>query len=588
MSVWQLFLSMLERLGIIVMMAFLLTRLPYFRRLIYQQDVGRVQRFIFMIIFGLFGIIGTYTGLTIDVETAEISKWESELKEEEAIANSRVIGIVIAGLLGGWRVGLGAGIIAGGHRLFLGGFTAVACGVSTMLAGAIAGLIYHRNKRTSVLSPIIALIVGMIAEALQMLIIVLTAKPFELAWELVKEIGVPMIVANGIGSAIFILVIHNVFQEEEKQGALQAEKAMRLAEATVSHLRNGLTPESAKAICEIFIKEVSSVAVAVTDRTRILAHVGAGADHHFTNEPIQTETTRRVIETGEMLVVREHVICHHQNCPLQNAIIAPLKQKEETVGTLKFYFQSEADLSSITFEFVKGLSSLLSLQLEIAEAEKYFQLMKEAEIKALHAQVQPHFLFNALNTIVSCIRINPNQARQLLLSLAHYFRKNLASSTELLSTLEEELKHVKAYLTIEEARFQDKLRVIYDIEDGFERLVLPTMTLQPLVENAVKHGLRHMKKGSQIEVRVHSDQKKVRISVSDNGKGMDKEKVAALLQKPVSSPHGAGIGLYNVNERLKLLLGEHVQLSIVSEVDKGTIVYIDIPHRLEEEERINN
>lgn len=576
--VWQLLLSLFERLAIIVMIAFLLTRLPYFRKLIFQQELNSIQRFLFMIIFGLFGIIGTYTGLTIHAETAEFSKGAGFLQEEEAIANSRVIGVVIAGLLGGWRVGLGAGIIAGGHRLFLGGFTAVACGVSTMIAGLLAGIVTKGRQKPFALSSSSALYIGMSAEALQMLVILLTAKPFEQAWALVEKIGIPMIIANGIGCAIFILVIRSVLQEEEKVGALHAEKAMRLAEATVSHLRNGLNPASAKAICELFIREVPSVAVAVTDRERILAHVGAGADHHFTDQPIQTDTTRIVIDTGEMLVVRERVVCHHEHCPLQKAIIAPLKRKDETVGTLKFYFQSEADLSSVAFEFVKGLSSLLSLQLEIAEAEKYYQLMKDAEIKALHAQVQPHFLFNALNTIVSCIRIDPNQARQLLLSLAQYFRKNLGSSTELLSTLDEELKHVKAYLTIVQARFQDKLQVEYEIEEGFEQLALPTLTMQPLVENAVNHGLKPMKKGSRIKVKVQSVGSHVHISVSDNGKGMDDRTVATLLKQPVSSAKGGGIGLYNVNERLKLLLGENVQMSIVSELEKGTTVIIRIPN----------
>ncbi|RAK18945.1 two-component system sensor histidine kinase LytS [Anoxybacillus vitaminiphilus] len=579
---WQLFLSMFERLGIIVMVAFLLTRLPYFRRLIYQQDVGKTQRFTIMLIFGLFGIVGTYTGLTVHVGTSEISKWAWALKKDEALANSRVIGVVIAGLLCGWRVGLGAGLIAGIHRLFLGGFTAVACGVSTMIAGAIAGFVHHRKKGVAAFSPLMALVVGMGAEALQMCVILLMAKPFEHAWMLVEAIGIPMVVANGLGCAIFILVIRNVFQEEEKAGALQAEKAMRLAEATVSYLRNGLTPQSAKAICELFIKEVSSIAVAVTDKTRILAHVGAGSDHHVAGEPIQTETTRKVIETGEMLIVHNRVICRHVDCPLHKEIIAPLKKKDETVGTLKFYFRSEADLSSITFEFVKGLSSLLSLQLEIAEAEKYYQLMKEAQIKALHAQVHPHFLFNALNTIVSYIRIDPNRARQLLLSLAHYFRKNLVGATEMLSTLEEELKHVRAYLTIEEARFQDKLRVFYEIEEGYEQLTLPTMTLQPLVENAVKHGLRHMKKGSEIVISVKSRGSFVEIAVSDNGKGMGKEQVARLLQKPVASQSGAGIGLYNVNERLKSLLGEHAKLLIISQEGKGTTVQLVIPYKQEE------
>ena len=146
-------------------------------------------------------------------------------------------------------------------------------------------------------------------------------------------------------------------------------------------------------------------------------------------------------------------------------IIAPLKYRGKTIGTLKFYFRTEKEITPVIIEMISGLSSLLSNQLEISEADKAYQLAKEAEIKALQAQISPHFLFNTLNTILSLIRIDPAKARKLLVSLSHFLRQNLSATTQSMTTLEQELKHVKAYLAIEEARFVDKLNVIYEIDD---------------------------------------------------------------------------------------------------------------------------
>src|SRR5690606_9255286 len=130
-------------------------------------------------------------------------------------------------------------------------------------------------------------------------------------------------------------------------------------------------------------------------------------------------------------------------------------------GTLKFYFRSEREITNLAMELISGLSLLLSNQLEIAEADKAYQLAKEAEIKALQAQISPHFLFNSMNTIISLIRIDPGKARKLLVSLSHFLRQNLSATTVSMTTLEQELRHMKAYLEIEETRFVDKLQVIF-------------------------------------------------------------------------------------------------------------------------------
>jgi two-component system, LytTR family, sensor histidine kinase LytS len=574
----MLIAAMIERLGIIVTIAFVMTRLGFFRKLIEQRSNVKIsQTMLIILLFGFFGIIGTYTGLIVNAEVDEYAKWQLQLQENEAIANSRVIGIVAAGLLGGPWIGLGAGLVAGVHRYFLGGFTAFACGVSTIIAGLLAGYVGKREKKNRLVSPQKAFLVGFLAEAMQMAIILLFAKPYPVAYELVSDIGWPMIIANGIGTGIFILIIKSVFYEEERMGAVQSQKALRLADRTVKYMRKGLNASSAQSTCQILMKEVDAIAVSITNRTHILAHVGVASDHHQKDKPIQTEATKRVIETGELLKVgKKEIHCDRDDCPLGAAVMAPLLKGDEIVGTLKFYFHSEKVISPIMMELTKGIATLLSNQLELAEIDTHKELAKESEVKALQAQISPHFLFNAINVIVSLTRINPDKARTLLISLSQFIRQNLSGSTKSTSTLREECQHVKAYLAIEEARFFDRLQVVYDLDEEAMQTVVPSITLQPLVENAIKHGMKNQSVGFILKISITSGDDGVTVKVVDNGDGIEASRLDSLLLEPVESKTGTGIALYNVNKRLEMMVGNESGLTIHSEKGSGTIVQFSL------------
>jgi two-component system, LytTR family, sensor histidine kinase LytS len=513
--------------------------------------------------------------MSFSTDTLQFNRWAADLATDEAIANSRVIGIVIAGLLGGYKVGIGAGLIAGIHRFSLGGFTAIACGLASIVAGIIAGHLHKKKKNINLRT---AFMVGAIAETVQMMIILLLAKPFDKAQTLVEIIGIPMILANGLGSALFLMVIKNVVSEEEKSGALLAQKTLRIADQTLAYLRKGINKDSAQAVCEILHKEVQTSAVAMTNRTDILAHIGLGDDHHRPNSLIQTQITRDVLKGGSLVVANDETIhCSKPNCPLGATVIAPLKQRGETIGTLKFYFKSEKEISNVVIELISGLSNLLSNQLEIAEADKAYQLAKEAEVKALQAQISPHFLFNTLNVITSLIRIDPAKARKLLVSLSHFLRQNLTATTVTMTSLEQELRHVKAYLAIEEARFVEKLMVTYDVDEAALLVKIPPLTLQPIVENAVKHGIKNMDQNCSIKIVIFKDSSGTNVLVEDNGQGMDEEVQAQLGKQLISSEKGTGIALYNVNRRLTMMFGERASLQIDSKPDKGTRVSFLIP-----------
>lgn len=584
---FELLLTMLERLGIIVTVAFIMTRLSFFRQLINRQQIDRKQQAYAILFFGFFGIIGTYTGLAFSTETLGFNRWITELNESEAIANSRVIGIVMAGLLGGYKVGVGAGLIAGIHRMSLGGFTAFSCGFSAIVAGLLSGFIRskYKGKRISVA---VALLTGALAESIQMGIILLTSQPFSQALALVESIGLPMIFANGVGSALFFLIILTVINEEEKVGAVQAQKALSLAENTLTHLRKGLSLESAAETCKIIYREVNASAVAITDMEKILAHVGMGNNHHKPLSPIQTHSTKQVLKYGNLLVAGKNDIqCQDPSCPLGAVVIAPLKKREETVGTLKFYFSSDKEIDNVVIQLITGLSSLMSHQLEISEAENASKLVKEAEIKALQAQISPHFLFNSLNVIVSLIRTDPKKARKLLVSLSHFFRQNLTATTAKWTTVQEELKHVQAYLSVEEARFSDRLAVTYHVDESALSYLVPPLSLQPIVENGVKHGLRDREENAQLIIEIKERTSDIFISISDNGVGMTRDRISELGQEQVSSPTGTGVGLYNINKRLIMMFGNQARLHFHSEASIGTTVSFTIAKKLYRDDTTN-
>ncbi|MCP3032843.1 sensor histidine kinase [Halobacillus sp. A1] len=573
---FELLLPMLERLGIIVTVAFIITRFRFFRELIDRKSLNPGQQMMAIGFFGLFGIIGTYTGITYDTSSLEFGRWAMDLVESEAIANSRVIGVVAAGLFGGYRIGIGAGLIAGIHRFSLGGFTGFACGISAVVAGVLAGFFHKKDKPLKLKT---ALLIGGLAETVQMGIILAVAQPFPRAWELVQDIGLPMIIANGVGAALFLLIIRNVLNEEEKAGALQAQKALKLAESTVAYLRKGLTKDSSQKACQIIYDEVDVSAISMTDQEKILAHVGEADDHHRSGENIQTDATREVIQKGTLIVAtHDDIQCSHSDCPLGAAVIAPLKKRQEVVGTLKFYVRSEKEISNVLLELIQGLSALLGQQLEIAEAEKAQELAREAEVRALQAQINPHFLFNSLNVIVSLIRTKPDRARSLLIALSKFFRQNLGATTKTWTSLDEELKHVKAYLLIEETRFVDKLRVNYEVDDSALSVKIAPLTLQPLVENCIKHGIKDKEDDCEITIQVRDFGESVRITLNDNGSGMTPERLATLGEKEVHSEKGTGLGLMNVNKRLVHMHGEQSKLRIQSTPGEGTTISFDIPH----------
>jgi len=209
------------------------------------------------------------------------------------------------------------------------------------------------------------------------------------------------------------------------------------------------------------------------------------------------------------------------------------------------------------------------IQIKLEEQER---LLLHARMEALQSQINPHFLFNTLNSISSLVRFDPDTAREVITKLATILRR-LLNSNEAFVPLREEFEFVDNYLDIEVVRFgRDKLRVVKELDPNSLDVMVPSMLLQPLVENSIKHGLSPKIEGGSICLRSRVSEDKLVIEVEDDGVGM-------------KTPHqqrgglwaGAGIGMANVSERLNVLYGDTAQLTIDSHEGKGTLVRIRLP-----------
>lgn len=214
-----------------------------------------------------------------------------------------------------------------------------------------------------------------------------------------------------------------------------------------------------------------------------------------------------------------------------------------------------------------GIGFVVSIVAGIEKDKKDIEARNKAEIKALQRQINPHFLFNSLNTIASFIRFDPDKARDLIISLSTYLRHNLEYSDNLIN-LDKEIEQVKSYIEIEKARFGELLNVVYDITDVEAKI--PSLIIQPLVENAIIHGILQTGKEGTVKISIKRIKDIIRISIEDNGVGISDSIIQDIYDD--NMPENK-IGLYNVHSRLKLVYGRGLN---IKKLDRGTLIEFDI------------
>jgi two-component system sensor histidine kinase LytS len=340
---------------------------------------------------------------------------------------------------------------------------------------------------------------------------------------------------------------------------------LELLAATLPELRRGLSENAARTLAYELFEKLGFGAVAVTDRQRVLAFVGAGADHHAAGDtPIRPVFEALAADRPLLAPLGIRVECGHAACPLGSAAVVPLRHSDGPAGAVVVYATAGSPLDQPAVDLLEHLGDQLSVQLQLSE-------LAGATTAALQAQMEPHFVFNALNTIASLVRTDPDRARSLVLAFADYVRSKLARPAEFV-TLDEELRHVQSYLNLEQARFGDQLVVTIDVPPDARAVRMPPFLVQPLVENAVKHG--KAARPLRLIVRARVRRGRLRLTVRDDGRGIAREAIERVLEPGVSERDGTGLGLASVHHRLTAFYGEGVKLR---SFPFGTVVRLEVP-----------
>ncbi|HEX6249297.1 MAG TPA: histidine kinase [Nocardioidaceae bacterium] len=344
-------------------------------------------------------------------------------------------------------------------------------------------------------------------------------------------------------------------------------RTMHTASLAGPPLRSGLTEASATKAIRHLRDLLGAPAVALTDTERLLAWDGRYG-HHADQVPA---LTKRVVANGSTTVGdKVDIPCFDTECQLRNVIVSPLIVEERVVGTLQVFAPAaSAGLVRATNEVARWVSG----QLELAELDASRTRLMEAEVRALRAQISPHFIYNSLTAIASFVRTDPERARELLLDFADFTRYSFRRHGEF-TTLAEELRSIERYLVLEKARFGDRLQVTLRVAPEVLPVVVPFLCLQPLVENAVRHGLEDKAGAGRITITGEDHDTECVVTIEDDGVGEDPERVRRALSGDASMD---SVGLGNVDERLRSTFGDDYGLVVETAPGAGTKVIVRIP-----------
>lgn len=575
--------SICMNISLLIVLALLLTKLKFVQNiLLNEEDEGenkktgfQLRRLVDKLVLG--GIFGVFCGISDYIG----------MQVEGAIPNARVIGVLSAGFLGGPVSGMTTAVIASIHRylIFPERISTLACVISAMLHGVMGSAIGYMRRGEKKYSNVFLLLITFIAEAIHMGLILALTRPFLEAVEIVKIVIIPMVVINSFGMVIFFSIFKSIFNNADLKAAATVTLALRTAERCTPYLADAeRNRESMQRMIEIIMEEYRCVGVAMVKDYQFLGRSSAfnQIELNKTSYPrlLSATKTYRTTRISKVPMPEDAFYPLYEN----NVILsAPVMRGEDDVISLVMLIRKNGYSYRADIEFVTGLANFFATQFQLADMEAQKEQLRKAEMQALQSQINPHFLFNALNTISCFCREKPEKARELLMALSSYFRNMLENMDDMV-TLETELEHVKAYVMLEEARFEEHLTVNVDARDQDCVCRVPNLILQPIVENAIRHGATKRERGL-VTIRVRKEEKSTVIDVSDNGPGIDKAIVDRLYHSSITEcPHQRegrhGIGMLNVQRRLIGIFGKSAGLQIVSG-ETGSLVRMIIPNQKE-------
>ena len=409
------------------------------------------------------------------------------------------------------------------------------------------------------------------------------------------------------------------------------DRTLGIASKIFVHTRHGLTPEAALGASKIILPETLASAICITDGHAVVASWGMGSEHCPVGQPVVLETTLRVIGSKQTSVFSRDVTTGdgHRFFPrLKAGIVAPLVVRNRCMGTLELYYPRYSDIDARQTALATGFADLISTQLASFELERQEDVSARMELRALQSQVDPHFLFNTIGTIVSLVRTEPEKARSLLIDFSNYYRQTLSNS-DALTSLENELGQGMRYINLMQARYgEDRLRLEAHLDPATLDCAVPPFILQPLLENCIKHAMREVE---PLSIRLSSRETDdgVEIVVEDDGIGMSPKTVEHLFDtkrtcgceacnqgsacaadgagtqvgtagapgapgtpgermEPATADgsfkRGSGLALSNVLQRIHFFFGEESGIRVASKEGVGTRVAVELigePHEPE-------
>lgn len=393
-----------------------------------------------------------------------------------------------------------------------------------------------------------------------------------LVWSLVTPgVNVVLLVIAGVIFTLSLVVILRLVLDPDMVRASQTDSVLGLASQTLAAMPDGLDIASAQKICDLLLPATSACAVAITGTDMILGYAGAQQDESRSGSSIRTAATHATLQDGKtrILTSPEEIGFPAGSQVIKAAIIVPLTVSGEAQGTLKFYFRHARNINETQISIAEGFGELLSTQLAAMALEEQTKLATSMELKMLQSQINPHFLFNTINTIASFIRTDPNKARTLLREFAVFYRRTLEDASDLI-LLDREIEQTQRYFTFEVARFgEDRLELDTDIDEDLEGVYIPAFMVQPLVENAVRHAMPSEGKLT-ILIRALRTGNDVLVSIVDDGTGMTEEARQNILH-PESST-GLGIAVKNIHDRIRGYYGGDSRMDIQTKLGAGTTV----------------
>ena len=378
-------------------------------------------------------------------------------------------------------------------------------------------------------------------------------------------------VALGIGIAAALAAVWRAMRGSRTKGipedAMQA--ALHAASATLPHLRRGLNNRSAERAVPHLRALTGAAAIALADRRAVLAIEGEGREQVRPGDLLS-----RLLERARdnRLHIVPRLVSSDPTCPLRSAVLAPLVAQDKRIGTLIAFYRSVGRPSHHELRVVQEAASLVSAQVELSLVAEQEERLAQAELRALRAQISPHFIYNALAAVAGDIHARPEEARDLLTDFAEFTRYLFRDGRSYV-TLGEEIEHVERYLRLEQARFRNSLRVTIEVPESTRGTVVPAMSVQPLVENAVRHGVERGAGTGRVTISAHVVGGDVELRVSDDGVGIEPERLGEVL-----AGAGGGIGVSNVDARLRATFGERYALRIESDLGEGTTALMTVPN----------